>query len=415
MKSLKPSQLKLLPALLGMLFTGSAMSAGFQLQNQNGAGTGLAYAGQAANPEDASTVFFNPAGMSYLPAGQNISVAGTIIQRSVKFSDAGTAALLAYPVGDNGGDGGGSSLIPAFFYTRTINPQVTFGLGVSPTYGSETEYGSNFVGRFSGLYASIKQININPSVSYKVDEALTVGFGLNYAKNQVEFRQMVPIGASGALATIKGDDSATGWNAGLMYKVDAKTRLGVSYRSKINFHLTGTQQIPAASINAAVTADLATPDNLSFAMSHKANDKLEWLGDITRTGWSSIQVLQVVGGTNPSLPYNFKNAWRVGLGAKYQYDGKWNLRAGVAFDKTPVPDSASRTMTLPDSDRTWLSVGARMKLNERSSLDFGYAHIFLKDSSTSRQVKNGATVIQTVRGDFKTSVNLFSAQYNVNF
>jgi len=428
MKSLKPSQLKLLPALLGMVFTGSAMSAGFQLQNQNGAGTGLAYAGQSANPEDASTVFFNPAGMSYLSSGQNITVAGTVIDRSVKFTNTGTNPMVkvvypatgvgAFAVGDDGGDAGKTSLVPNFYYTRSLDHKTTFGLGVSATFGSETEYGSNFAGRFSGYFASIKQINVNPSFSYKWNDQLSAGMGLNLAKNEVEFRQYTPYVLGSAtgpqvLGYVKGNDTAWGWNAGVMYKLDDSTRIGVAYRSKINFHLTGTQTLTGLA-TFIVGADLSTPDNLSIAISRRIDDKWEVLGDLTRTGWSAIQSLNVMGGTNPVLAYNFKNTYRYGLGAKYQYSGTWSLRAGVAYDQTPVKSAADRTMTLPDSNRTWLSFGGRMKLDDKSSIDLGYARLFLQNSSTARAVAiPGYT--QTVRGDFKTSVNLFSAQYNLNF
>ena len=117
------------------------------------------------------------------------------------------------------------------------------------------------------------------------------------------------------------------------------------------------------------------------------------------------------------LRYNFRDTWRVGLGAKYQLNEAWNLRAGVAYDQTPVPDEASRTMTVPDSDRTWLAFGARWKMTPKTSVDFGYAHIFFKDVSTARVVMNTAETdtLQTVRGDFKTHANLVSVQMNHRF
>jgi long-chain fatty acid transport protein len=429
MKTFPLSQLTL--ALMAVLAANVAHAAGFQLQNQNAAGTGLAFAGQAANAEDASTVFFNPAGMTLLPAGQNISLGGTIIDRSVKFTDTGTSPMPVinpatnaptgafHAVGGNSGNGGGESLVPNFFYTRSLNARTVLGLGVSATYGSETEYDTNFAGRFSGRYTSIHQININPSVAYKVNDQVSIGMGLNYAKNETEFRQTTPyVGAPEAI--LKGKDSAWGWNAGVMFKLDERTRVGVSYRSKMKFDLQGSLTVAALGVNKPIHAELNTPDNLSIAFSHKLNDKLEILGDVTRTGWATLQTLKAVntstGATENQLNYNLKNTWRAGLGAKYQYDGKWSLRAGVAVDKTPVPDASSRTMTVPDADRTWLALGARMKLDDKSSVDFGYARILMKDSSTQRQVLSGTgVVLQNVRGEFKNKVNLFSAQYNIHF
>lgn len=424
------TSMKVLPLLVLSAMSGSAFAAGFQLANQNGAGTATSYAGEAAAAEDASTIYFNPAGMTYLSEGHNVSVGGTAIVRSVKFSDTGTTSLTRSPgnivmaaIGGNGGDGGGVKLVPFGFWSYSLSKDLRIGVGVSPTFGNETEYNENFAGRFSGRYTSIHQININPSIAYRLNEKVSLGFGVNYASNEVEFWQSVPVGVNAERkATLKGDDHAWGWNAGAIFQVTPATRIGLSYRSKIKFKLEGTQEIQGVS-NTPVRAQLETPDNFSLALHHRLNDRWEVLADATWTGWSSIPQLLAVnantGATAALLNYNFKDAWRVGLGAKYQLNNAWNLRAGIAFDKSPVPDDASRTMTVPDSDRTWLSFGARWKLDQKSSLDLGYAHIFFKDSSTARAVTIplGGSVVasQTVRGDFKTSADLFSVQYNVSF
>lgn len=426
-------KLRVMPALIALAFSGVASAAGFQLQNQNASGTSVAFAGAAAVAEDASTIFFNPAGMTYLPMGHSISVAGTVISRSVEFTDTGTTRMPVinpltgaptgsfHPLGDNGGDGGGNSLVPAFYYSYAISPALRFGLGVSATYGSETEYDESFAGRFSGRYTSIHQINLNPSVAYRVNDMLSLGFGINYAKSEVEFRQDAPfVGAPEG--KLSGDDSAWGYNLGVMLQLSPATRLGLSYRSSMKFDLEGSQVIEAPlNINRSITAELETPDNFSFALSQKIGDRIELLADATWTGWSTVNALtpMLSNGTRATAPlrYNFEDTWRFGLGGKYQLNPTWNLRAGIAYDESPVPDDASRTMTVPDSDRTWLSFGARWQVTKAASLDMGYAHIFFKDSSTERQVKNTAetATLQTVRGDFKTSADLFSVQMNYNF
>lgn len=429
--------MRLIPALIMAGFAGVAGAAGFQLQNQNGAGTSTAYAGAAASAEDASTIFFNPAGMTYLPQGHSISLAATALHRSVKFSNDGTSAMPVinpltglptgafHPVGDNGGNGGGWSAIPAGFYSYSISPALRVGVGVSATYGSETEYDDSFAGRFSGRYTSIHQININPSIAYRLNDMVSLGFGINYAINEIEFRQATPyitgsgLGPEGKLV---GDDTGWGYNLGAMFQLSSSTRIGLSYRSKIKFDLEGKQKVPAIGINRDIEAELETPDNFSIAVSQKLSDRWEMLGDLTWTGWSSVKSLSPVLASNGQratapLRYNFENTWRVGLGAKYQYNDAWNLRFGVAHDQTPVPNAESRTMTVPDADRTWLSFGARWNLTKQASLDFGYAHIFFKDVRTNRAVKNTAetATLQTVRGKFETSADLLSVQYNHTF
>lgn len=426
--------LRPLPALMILGFSATAHSAGFQLQNQNAAGTSVAYAGAAAVAEDASTIFFNPAGMTYLPMGHNLSLGGTVIDRSVRFTDTGTTPMPVinpltglptgafHPVGGNGGDGGGLSLVPAFYYSYGISPALRVGLGVSVTYGSETEYDNNFAGRFSGRYTSIHQINLNPSVAWRVNEVVSLGGGINFAKSEIEFKQATPyVGAPEGV--LKGDDTAWGYNLGAMFQISPQTRVGVSYRSKMKFHLKGSQTVGAPlNIDRAISADLETPDNFSLALSQKVGNRLELLADATWTGWSSVQALEPIidaTGARASAPlrYNFKNTWRFGLGAKYQLNEAWNLRAGIAYDQSPVPDAASRTMTVPDADRTWLALGARWQLSKAMSLDMGYAHIFFKDAATERAVKNTAetATLQTVRGTFSTKADLYSVQLNYNF
>jgi long-chain fatty acid transport protein len=429
-KYIKPH---LMPALITLAFSGVASASGFQLQNQNASGTSVAFAGAAAVAEDASTIFFNPAGMTYLPMGHSLSVAGTVISRSVKFTDTGTSRMPVinpltnaptgafHPVGDNGGEAGGASLVPAFYYSYAISPALRFGLGMSVTYGSETEYDETFAGRFSGRYTSIHQINLNPSVAYKVNDLLSLGFGLNYARSEIEFRQNAPF--SGAPeGKLSGEDDAWGYNMGVMLQFTPATRLGISYRSSMKFDLEGSQVIAAPlNIDRQITAELETPDTFSFALSQKIGERFELLADATWTGWSSVNALtpMLSNGTLATAPlrYNFEDTWRFGLGGKYQLNQAWNLRAGIAYDESPVPNNESRTMTVPDSDRTWLSFGARWQVTKTASLDMGYAHIFFKDVSTERQVKNTAetATLQTVRGNFKTSADLFSLQMNYNF
>jgi len=123
-------------------------------------------------------------------------------------------------------------------------------------------------------------------------------------------------------------------------------------------------------------------------------------------------VVDSAGTTLVNEPLGYKNSWRVGLGANYKLDERWKLRFGVAYDRTPVPDEASRIVRLPDTNRTWVSVGARWGITSNSSLDVGYAHIFFKEGSINRQT---TSTPQFVIGDFKTSADLFSLQYNASF
>lgn len=411
--------MRLLPALIMAGFAGVAGAAGFALQNQTGSGNGNAFAGAAAAAEDAGTIFFNPAGMTYLREGHSISAAATVLNRAIKFSDEGTAAVPTFAKGSNGGDAGGTSVIPAGYYAYSVTPRLRLGLGVSPTFGNKTEYDDDFIGRFSGYFAEMKQININPSIAYKLNDVVSLGAGVNFAHNETEFEQMAVVGAGASrVANLKGDDWAAGYNLGTMFQVSPNTRIGLSYRSKIKFKLEGDFEVAGVSTR-PVKATLEMPDSASLAVSQKLSDRWELLGDLTWTGWGSIDTIRVThadtGAQITTLPYRFKDTWRVGLGANYQYNDRWKLRFGVAHDETPVRTSADRTMTLPDSDRTWLSFGAKWALSKATSLDFGYSHIFFKNTSTTRTATT-ALGTQTVRGEWNNNrADLLSVQLNHSF
>ena len=423
--------LRLIPALLAVTFSGGAFAAAFQLTGQSASGVGIANAGAAAAAEDTSTLYYNPAGMTYLSEGHNISFAATVLDRSTRFTNEGSSRLGGvYPLGDDGGNGAGTHVVPALYYAYSLNSAWRLGLAINPTFADETEYDKNFVGRYSGLKTKIRIINVNPSVAYKVNDAWSLAVGINYAKANVEFNQAVPHPGGPAnpdgMGVLKGDATGWGYNLGAMFQPTQDTRLGLSYRSKIKFDLEGTQnvQIPGLGtvIDRNITADLTTPDTASLALHHQVTPKWAVLADYTWTGWSKLQKLEPLTSSGARavapLRYNFKDTYRVGLGTTYQLNEQWMLRLGVAFDKGAVPDDASRTMTVPDQDRTWLALGAKWKITPKASLDVGYAHIFVKEARTARNVYNNASesaVVQTIRGKFDTSVDYLSLQLNYSF
>lgn len=441
---------KLLAVALAALAP-SAWASGFALQNQNGSGNGNAFAGAAAAAEDAGTIFFNPAGMTLLGEGHSISLAGTLLNRSIGFTNRGSTAdatalgvIAPFPAtATNGGDPGGLSVIPAGYWAYALSNQLRIGVGVSPTFGNTTEYDFNFIGRNAGYFAEITQININPSIAYKLNETVSLGFGLNFAHNETHFKQGYPITAApnvnacpplptcaalnsaNNFVDIKGDAWAVGYNVGAMFNLLPSTRVALAYRSELKFDLEGKYDVNTPVAGGAVFGDqeikttLKTPDNFSLALSHHLNNRLELLADATWTGWSVVNTIDLMnrntGAKVASLSYNFKDTWRYGIGGNYQYNDQLKLRVGVAYDETPVQSNADRTMTLPDSDRTWLSFGARWQLSNASSVDFGYSHIFFKNASTSRAVTTSLGTVQTIRGDFDTSADLLSLQYNHRF
>lgn len=404
-----------------MLGSGAAMASGFALIEQSGSGLGNAYAGGAAGAEDASTIFYNPAGMSRLD-GKQIVVAGNMIRPSAKFSDTGSSvpAASAQPVGGNGGDAGSWSLVPNAYFAMDINPQMKFGLGINAPFGLKTDYDAGWAGRFQALKSEVRTVNVNPTLSFNLNETVALGIGLDYQKINAELSNNVVLGA-GIVGTAKmtGSDNAWGYNLGALFKIEPDTRIGLAYRSSINYKLSGDLLVtgPTGTTvqDPAVTADIKTPDTLSLSALKQIDSSWDVMGDLTWTGWSKFKELRVVNGAGATVSLtneNWKDTYRISVGANHHYSEQWMTRVGVAFDQAPVSDTY-RTARIPDSDRTWLAVGGQYKPSKASALDFGYAHLFVKDSSISQNqtASNGGNLV----GTYKNSVDIVSVQYAYSF
>jgi len=404
-------------------FAGGASQAhasAFALIEQSAGGLGNSYAGAAAAAEDASTIYYNPAGMSLLPAGMQVSAGLSLINLTAKFSDSGASvAAGGRPLGNNGGDAGDLAAVPNVYFAMDVAPNWKVGVGVSVPFGLKTEYDPAWMGRFQAIKSDISTLNINPSVSYKLNQTVSLGFGLNYQSIDAEFTNAVNLGAAEEIADIKAKDtSGWGYNLGAMFQVAPDTRLGVSYRSSIKYHLTGTATfssgVPFASGN--VNTDIKMPDSASIAVQQRLNPSWTLLADVSRTGWAKIKELRInldSGGTLSNTPENFKNTWRVGVGAVHRYNDAWSIKMGVAYDQTPVNDT-DRTARLPDQNRLWLSVGGQYKLSKDGTLDFGLAHLFIKDASINQNAGSTGANGQLV-GTYKGSVDILGVQFAYRF
>jgi len=141
---MRVNALRLIPAWVLVLFSGVASSSGFQLTEQNGSGLGNAYAGSAAVAENASTIYFNPAGMTQLKAHE-ISGGLAAVRTSFKFSNNGSDVGALTGTGD-GGDGGGWGFIPNGYLSWALSNHLYVGVGVGAPYGLKTEYDKPWVG-----------------------------------------------------------------------------------------------------------------------------------------------------------------------------------------------------------------------------------------------------------------------------
>ena len=449
------------------LATQQAFGAGFALQEQNGSGLGNAYAGGAAVAEDASTVWANPAGMSRFTT---VQIAGAVsgVFPSSKFNNDGSVPAFNQPLGGNGGEGGESAALPAVYIVAPLTRDWAFGLGIGVPFGLETRWDDGWLGRYQALQSKVETLNVNPSISWRINDQFSVGAGLNWQRIKATFTSNANY--SGALATaaqiaaagglipaaavppfvgatrgldssvnVSGDDDAWGWNIGAMWNISPDMRIGAHYRSGLKYHISGNVNfgnpaLPAlppalAPIGAAlapavnaqlasggVTSDIKLPSITNVSFYSRVNPKWEVMADVQFTDWSTIKDLTFVrttGSVLQSTPENFKDAWRVSAGASYFLDDRWKIRGGIAYDQSPVNDE-DRTPRLPDEDRFWLAGGVQYAFNRQLKLDLGASYIWISSASSSQNAGNTAQY-GLVKGNYDADVFVVGGQVSYSF
>ena len=423
---------RVLPAAMLALASGTASAAGFQLLEQNASGIGNAYAGSAAVAENASTIFFNPAGMTQLQE-REVSVGLSLVRPSFKFTDQGSSA------GDlTGGaqDAGDWAALPNAYLSWALDKDLYVGVGLGAPFGLITEYNRDWVGSAHSIKFDIKTMNINPSIAWRVNEKVSLGFGLNWQRMEAEYVRRAgtittPLPLASTFATLDADDDSWGWNVGALFNLSDATKVGVSYRSKIKHELKGSLEFSGTAANrhplttgVSASADVELPDIFILSLSHKLDSRWELLGDVSWTGWSSVDKVDIMRTSGlllgtpqekaQTLDTDFQDTWRVALGANYQLNDAWKLKFGMAFDETPVKNAEKRLTSLPDNDRIWFSFGGQWKPSKGSALDMGVSYLYVDDT----KINNGSASDPSkglVKGEYDSSVWILGAQYSMSF
>lgn len=446
---------------LSALAAAPAFGAGFALLEQSASGLGRAFAGSAAVADDASTVFFNAAGL----AEQDSQVVGVFTDIDIKsrFHNAASVAPVGQTsLGDEGGNAGGPNYVPAAYLAWRFSPRTVFGLGLNAPYGLKTVYDDGWLGRFQAIRSDVKTINVNPELAWKLNDHVSVGVGISQQRIDATLTsdinlagialsslasgcgssipaaacpaaQAAALGLTGS-SIVHGTDSAWGYNAGVLVKFTDATRVGLSYRSAVNYHVEGDVNfaLPTSSnaivgniiaraqalqlYNGPVYLDLKLPA-LAIASLQQQIAARAWVtADVSWTGWSTVPSLDVIrtsGAALSSTPEKWKDTWRYALGADAQVSEQWTLRVGAALDQSPVPD-ATRTPRLPDHNRTWFTAGVSWKPSKVFGADLGYAHLTAKDAALNQDAGN-AQLNGLINGTQKSQIDIVSVQGHINF
>jgi len=424
--------LKVISLLITASLSSASYASGFSIIEQSVTGLGSAFAGSAAAAEDASTIYFNPAGLTELNSPE-VDIALHYIAPQTDFSDSGSSSPFGTELtGGTSGDAAKNAVVPNFYYSQPINDSTVLGLGITAPFGLVTEYDDTWKGRYHAVKSDMKTININPTLAFKVNNKLSIGAGINLQKIEIELTQMADLAAASAKAQgaplstvaavsqtsdgkvkIEADDWSWGYNLGLTYQATEATRFGLAYRSKISHTAKGqgtiTHQATGTQVaNGSIQGKISVPESLSLAIHHDINQKWTVLADASWTRWSRFKELTVTSTgsfPNSSQPENWSNTMRYGLGLTYKYNEKWDFRTGIAYDESPVSNEY-RTPRVPGEDRQWLSFGTSYHYSDNIILDAAYTHIFLDDPSINDTDSNG----YSLEGSYEVEIDILAVQ-----
>ncbi len=430
--------------IVSIAFQDMANASGFALIETNARGQGNAYAGAAAHTPDASTIFFNPAGMANIEE-QQLVIASHIIVPKSSFKNNGSTnspAVGGGPIDGPNSDGGFNAFVPNLYWIKPIDKSLKIGLGLYSPFGLATKYDDDWVGRYHAVDSDLKIFNINPSIGYKVNDKLSVGGGINIMfadvilSSAIDFSALLgqTPGENDGFAELTGDnfdDPAFGFNFGLQYAASDDTTLGFAYRSETDISVEGDADfsVPSSAallvaterfLDTGLDAEITLPASLSLSLAHNAN-KLTFLADITWTSWSNFEELRInfdnLNQPDGVTTEDWDDTMRYSAGIDYQYSDSLVLRSGIAFDETPIPSAERRTPRLPGNDRTWLSFGLSYKLDKSKSIDIGYSHLFIADGKINNELESNTSdnVKATLSGEYEASVDIVSAQFNWSF
>jgi long-chain fatty acid transport protein len=428
---MKKVMLKTTISLAVALASSQIFASGFALNEQSISGMGTGFAGRSSSADDASTVFGNPAGMARLK-GQQITGGIASIDASTDISDTSGRSS-----GTNKGDMVPFTTVPMGFYTNKLNDEWSVGFGVYAPFGLITNYENGFQGRAFGSKSEVKVVTLQPTVSYAFNDKVSIGFGptFNRISGTLESDIALPIPRTGDNnVEVKGDDTALGFNAGVLVQATDTTRVGLTYHSKVNYKLDGHTDVTAGtgvppqllkSNRYDASLKIETPESYDLSVTQEMNEAWKLYAGATWTRWSRLKDItinnegvtaQSGGALAPRIvgtiteEQNWHDTWAYAVGTSYQLNKQWVLRTGLTFDQSPT-NNTDRSPRIPTGDRTIFSVGAGFNPTDDWTIDVAYS--YLKEQSVT--VNDSNALGQSYNAKYENSANGFGVGATYRF
>ncbi|EKO3653649.1 outer membrane protein transport protein [Vibrio metschnikovii] len=402
---------KSLLAVTISLATQQAMAAGFQLNAQSATGLGRAFAGDAVIADNAAVMSRNPAAMALFDK-MELSLGFEAIMTDIKVKNAtykthvGPAAGLEQNADYN--DAGGTSIAPNIHLVVPVNEQFAWGVNAYSNFGTRTDFGSNYAGGEYGGETEILSANFGISGSYRIDSQWSIGAGLDliYGQGTLQRSLSSGLGGTNVIDIDKADGFGVGFNVGTVYELDENNRFGLSYRySPTITAKDGDKEVKLPLPDMAEFSGYHRIDNTAFAVHYS----------VQYIGWSAFDKLEFKNQSIDVKPYEWKDGWHYSIGGTYFLNRDWTLRAGYMYD-TSAQDKIT-SVSVPDSDRQWLSAGFTYQIDDKSNFDFGFTYLMGKDVQVneSTRPKGSPIDVSSISATTKADAILVGLQYSRSF
>ena len=405
-------------ALSSIVIAGSALASGYRIPEQSVDSTAKAGA-NISSATGADMSYYNPANMSWAKDTYQFEMDVNYIRLpSVTYEDSRNPLMNGYSREEN-------FLIPTFFLVSPDFNNFRFGLSMTAPYGLSKRWDQIFP-RASAEEYSLNVLEMNPSVSYKINDMFSVAGGVRMIYGSAKVSSHAAVIDQGTLSRdMDGDAFEFGYNVAISHTPTDDMNISVTYRSNVDLDLDGDVTM-ATTMGGAYTMDtggsvsIPAPAILSVSFAYTfgpATIDLVW----DRTFWSEYDSINFTYDDSvthpvlsqyftPAVPKNWddSDAFRVGL--DYVLDGGVTVMAGFTYDQTPVPTD-TLGFELPDSNAWLYSIGFKYNLTER--LEMGFAYLY--DYKEKRTVVNGSAT-SGINGEFSDSAaHLMSVGFKYDF
>jgi long-chain fatty acid transport protein len=372
-------------AVSAVVAASSAYAGGLAIREQSAYYQGMSFAGDAAGGS-LSSMFWNPAATATMP-GLNTESSYTLIVPDAQVTVTKTTpGPLPFPDSSDIANLAALSASYASYQLSGYSPNLFIGVGLNSPFGNSFEPDrENYKGAIIGRTSKLLSFNLNPTVAYRIAPGVTIGAGvqIQYVDATLKFAFLSPLGPNVAF---HGDDVAFGATAGILLQPSAGTSIGLGWRSQLSHTLDGEFGIVGVIPKQNAEGQINLPDIVTLSMSQALAPNMRLLGTVEWSNWSRLKQLTVTPTAGPGLavPLNWSDGWFFALGGEYDWSRQLTLRTGVAYEISPVDSPEKRTISIPDSNRVWVSGGASYKWTESTTIDLAYTHIFFDDARFDR-------------------------------